>query len=118
MSFFLADFFRPVRARVEHDLPIFAHIHATLIFYEAPHRIAATLQDAHEVLGERKRSSLRELTKMHEEIARGRLSELAARFSVENARGEMVLIIDRAVIEGETKRLKPRVSASGCYAGE
>ncbi|MBC8028667.1 MAG: 16S rRNA (cytidine(1402)-2'-O)-methyltransferase [Pyrinomonadaceae bacterium] len=77
---------------------------ATLIFYEAPHRIAATLRDAFEILGEREAVVARELTKIHEEIARGRLSELATRFSTrERARGEMVLIIDRAVIESETK---------------
>lgn len=78
---------------------------ATLIFHEGPHRIAATLKDAHEILGEREAVVARELTKLHEEIARGRLSELAERFSsAESARGEMVLVIDRNVIqtEGET----------------
>ncbi|HKP73384.1 MAG TPA: hypothetical protein VJT82_10635, partial [Pyrinomonadaceae bacterium] len=45
----------------------------------------------------------RELTKLHEEIARGRLSDLAARFSGEHAaRGEMVLVIDRNVVADET----------------
>ena len=74
----------------------------TLIFYEGPHRIAATLKDAHEILGEREAVVARELTKMHEEVARGRLSELAERFSSpEHARGEMVLIIDRTVIKSE-----------------
>jgi len=78
-------------------------IPATLIFYEGPHRIAAALRDAHEILGERQAVVARELTKMHEEIARGRLSELRERFSTrEHARGEMVLVIDRAVIEVET----------------
>ena len=80
---------------------------ATLVFYEGPHRIAATLKDAKEILGERQAVVARELTKMHEEIARGSLSELAARFSAaENARGEMVLIIDRTLIQGETARDK------------
>jgi 16S rRNA (cytidine1402-2'-O)-methyltransferase len=75
---------------------------ATLIFYEAPHRIAATLRDARDILGEREAVVARELTKMHEEIARGRLSELAGRFSSpEKARGEMVLIIDRTLIKSE-----------------
>jgi 16S rRNA (cytidine1402-2'-O)-methyltransferase len=80
----------------------------TLIFYEAPHRIAATLRDAQEILGEREAVVARELTKMHEEILRGRLGELAAHFaSAEKARGEMVLIIDRAVIEAgaETEKV-------------
>jgi len=75
---------------------------ATLVFYEGPHRIAATLRDAREILGERQAVVARELTKLHEEIARGSLSELAERFSsAESARGEMVLVIDRNVIHGE-----------------
>src|SRR6266446_5338939 len=79
-------------------------IPATLIFYEGPHRIAAALKDAREILGEREAVVARELTKMHEEIAHGRLSELAERFSApENARGEMVLIIDRTEIKSETE---------------
>ncbi|HZT58767.1 MAG TPA: 16S rRNA (cytidine(1402)-2'-O)-methyltransferase [Pyrinomonadaceae bacterium] len=77
-------------------------LRATLVFYETPHRIAHALADAREILGEREAAVARELTKMHEEIARGRLGELAARFSVESAaRGEMVLVIDRDVIEEE-----------------
>jgi len=89
-------------------------IPATLIFYEGPHRIAATLKDAQEILGEREAVVARELTKMHEEIVRGRLSELATRFSsAERARGEMVLIINRAVIqnEGETDKAVASVAA-------
>jgi len=86
-------------------------IPATLIFYEGPHRIAATLKDARDTLGEREAVVARELTKMHEEIARGRLSELAARFSsAQSARGEMVLIIDRAVIEVEGGKDKAAAS--------
>jgi 16S rRNA (cytidine1402-2'-O)-methyltransferase len=86
-------------------------IPATLIFYEGPHRIAEALKDAREILGEREAVVARELTKMHEEIVRGRLSELAERFSsTEGARGEMVLIIDRAVIEVEGE--KDEASAS------
>ena len=75
---------------------------ATLIFYEAPHRIAAALKDAHEILGQREAVVARELTKMHEEFVRGPLSKLAESFSAgERVRGEIVLIIDRAA--GETE---------------
>lgn len=73
-----------------------ADIPATLVFYETPHRIAAALRDAHEVLGDREASVARELTKLHEEIARGTLSELLSHFTEEAPRGEMVLIIDRS----------------------
>lgn len=72
----------------------------TLIFYEAPHRLAASLNDAYEVLGEREAVVARELTKLHEEIKRGRLSELAQHYStVEQPRGEIVLLIDRTVLD-------------------
>ena len=85
---------------------------ATLIFYEGPHRIAATLRDVQEILGERQAVVARELTKMHEEIARGSLSELAAQFSsAESARGEMVLIIDSTVMPGARSPTKSSVAA-------
>lgn len=73
---------------------------ATLIFYEAPHRIAATLRDASEALGDRDAVLARELTKLHEEFLRGKLSELAEAFADRNARGEMVLMISAAAADG------------------
>ena len=95
--------FLPARAHARRQrLAAVRALRATLVFYEAPHRIAHALADAREILGEREAAVARELTKLHEEIVRGRLSELAARFSVERAaRGEMVLVIDRDVIEDE-----------------
>lgn len=92
---------------------------ATLIFYEAPHRIAASLQDAFEVLGEREAVVARELTKMHEEIIRGRLSELATRFSEDTPepRGEMVLLIDRNVIEGPAHERESAANIAELVAG-
>jgi 16S rRNA (cytidine1402-2'-O)-methyltransferase len=74
----------------------------TLIFYESPHRLAATLKDAYEILGEREAVVARELTKLHEEIKRGRLSQLTADYADEkqDIRGEIVVLIDRNVIGG------------------
>ena len=96
-KFFFAGFL-PARATARRAmLEELRAIPATLIFYEAPHRIAATLKDALNTLGNRPAAVARELTKLHEEIARGRLSELALRFSEgAPARGEMVLIISAA----------------------
>jgi 16S rRNA (cytidine1402-2'-O)-methyltransferase len=75
-------------------------IPGTLIFYEAPHRLAVSLKDAYEILGEREAVVARELTKLHEEFKRGRLSELAQHYStVEQPRGEIVLLIDRTVLD-------------------
>jgi 16S rRNA (cytidine1402-2'-O)-methyltransferase len=71
----------------------------TLIFYEAPHRLFETLNDAFEILGEREAVVARELTKLHEEIKRDRLSVLVKHYSKEEPRGEIVLLIDRKVIE-------------------
>ncbi|HEX8353928.1 MAG TPA: 16S rRNA (cytidine(1402)-2'-O)-methyltransferase [Pyrinomonadaceae bacterium] len=95
--------FLPARAHARREkLASVSGLRATLIFYETPHRVAHALADAREVLGEREAAVARELTKLHEEIVRGRLSELAARFAPEGAaRGEMVLVIDRDVVAGE-----------------
>lgn len=67
----------------------------TLVFYEAPHRLRATLKDAAEVLGGRQGVVARELTKLHEELRRGTLVELAEHYKSQDPRGEIVLIIDR-----------------------
>jgi len=95
--FFFAGFL-PARATARRAmLEELRAIPATLVFYEAPHRIAATLKDALNVLGDRPAAVARELTKIHEEIARGSLDELAQRFSAGvPARGEMVLLISGA----------------------
>lgn len=93
-QFFFAGFL-PARAHARQEkLEELRSIHATMIFYEAPHRIAATLRDALGVFGDRQAVVARELTKLHEEVIRGTLSELSQRLSEpENARGEMVLLI-------------------------
>lgn len=76
-------------------------LQTTLVFYEAPHRIIETLKDARAVLGEREAVVARELTKLHEEIRRGKLSELVSTFDeTHEPRGEMVLLIDRHAIAG------------------
>lgn len=72
-----------------------ADIPATLVFYEAPHRLLRSLADCLEVLGDRKAAVARELTKLHEEIASGTLSEILAQFAGKTVKGEIVLVIDR-----------------------
>lgn len=94
-------------------------IPSTLILYEAPHRIAASLKDAREVLGEREAVVARELTKLHEEILRGRLSELATQFSQADRepRGEIVLVIDRQVIKNDADESTSGHSVASLVAG-
>lgn len=82
-------------------------IPATLIFYEAPHRIAASLQDCASVLGNRKAAVGRELTKLHEETRRGTLSELAAHYKENAAKGEFVVVIERSSEECGTVSTEP-----------
>jgi 16S rRNA (cytidine1402-2'-O)-methyltransferase len=77
------------RARLEELKPE----RATLIFYEAPHRIRETLLDAREILGDRQMALARELTKLHEEFIRGNISDVIARFESREPRGEMTLVI-------------------------
>ncbi|HQZ82814.1 MAG TPA: 16S rRNA (cytidine(1402)-2'-O)-methyltransferase [Pyrinomonadaceae bacterium] len=73
-----------------------ADIPATLIFYETPHRIAASLKDCAAVLGDRNAAAARELTKLHEETRRGTLTELASFYEKNPAKGEFVVVIERA----------------------
>src|ERR1700731_1007042 len=65
----------------------------TIIFYEAPHRIAESIADAREILGNRSACIAREVTKLHEEFRRGKLSELYASLDERPARGEITLLI-------------------------
>jgi 16S rRNA (cytidine1402-2'-O)-methyltransferase len=67
----------------------------TLVFYEGPHRLVAFLKDAYEVLGDRQAAVANELTKMYENVQRGRLSELIAALEVEESdiRGEYTVVI-------------------------
>jgi 16S rRNA (cytidine1402-2'-O)-methyltransferase len=68
----------------------------TAVFFEAPHRLGASLADMASVLGADRRGVVcRELTKTHEEIARGTLAELAERFSAE-VRGEVTVVVEGA----------------------
>lgn len=74
---------------------------ATLVFYEAPHRIVKTLEDVLEILGDRQVVIARELTKVHEEFLRGSVSDLLATLDQRGAaRGEITLLIGR----GESPR--------------
>jgi 16S rRNA (cytidine1402-2'-O)-methyltransferase len=65
----------------------------TMIFYEAPHRVAESIADAQEILGDRPACIAREVTKLHEEFLRGRLSQLAESLAERPARGEITLVI-------------------------
>ena len=83
-------------ARVKH-LEALKDEKRTLVFYEAPHRIIATVEDLLKVLGDRKAVVTRELTKMHEEAIRGSLSEVLSRLHSGSIKGEFTIILHGAV---------------------
>jgi len=85
-----------------------------IVFYEAPHRIADMLRDAHEILGNRRAAVGREITKLHEEFLRGRLGELAEAAAKRNLRGEITVVVGpTAASERDTGR-----AAGGEDAGD
>ena len=74
----------------------------TMIFYEAPHKLAATLQDLADTFGPCRPLALcRELTKLHEEIRRTTLGEAAAYYRENTPKGELVLVVRGAELAGE-----------------
>ncbi len=76
-------------------LATLARVPATLVLYEAGNRTGETLRDLAAAFGDRQAAVARELTKVHEEIARGTLSQLAERFA-DGARGEVTLVVEGA----------------------
>ncbi len=84
-------------------------IPATICFYETPHRLAKSLVDCLEVLGNRKVAVVREITKLHEETVLGSLQELAEKYAANDVKGEIVLVIDRNKIQNpESKVQSPK----------
>ena len=73
-----------------------AGLSATLVWYEAPHRLAETLVDLHTAFGPRPAAVARELTKRFEEVRRGTLAELATFYMTHEARGEITLVVGPA----------------------
>lgn len=68
----------------------------TMIFYEAPHKLPATLRDMYDAFGERKLSIVRELTKVHEEVIRTTTRQAAETLADGSVRGEIVLVLEGA----------------------
>lgn len=78
----------------------------TIIFYEAPHRLVKTLECLRDTLGNRNMAVCRELTKLHEEIIRGKIEDIIKHFSAIQPKGEFVLVVqgkDEQEIEKEEK---------------
>ena len=73
----------------------------TMVFYEAPHKLSATLTDMYNAFGDRRIAIVREITKIHEEVIRTTLKEASEKYSEESLKGEIVLVIEGYAEEEE-----------------
>ena len=97
---FLFKGFLPHKSKKRRDLlKELVEARETLIFYESPHRISETLKDVYDVLGDREIVLSRELTKVYEEVLRGKVSEILNQIGSRQLRGEMTL-----VVSGKTRK--------------
>ena len=95
--FLFAGFIPSAQSARRAALAEIAQVQATLIFYESPKRLAATLSDMSATLGAARQAVVcRELTKRFEEVARGTLAALAGTFAERETKGEIVVLVDRA----------------------
>jgi len=95
-SFYFAGFLPHKKGRQTRFREL-ASMDGTIVLYESPHRLVKTLEQLAEHLGpDRKASVARELTKIHEENARGTLGELILHFSAKQVKGEIVIVVGAA----------------------
>ena len=93
-AFLFAGFLPSRQAARQRALERWAAVEATLVFYESAPRLVESLTDMAEVLGNREAAVARELTKLHEEVRRGRLADLAAHYRLAGPpRGEAVVVL-------------------------
>ena len=95
MSLFLSGFLSANNKDRKDKLEEVKYEKRTLIFYEAPHKLKITLQSMLEVLGDRKIVLAKELTKIHEEYIRGKISTVLEQVG-DNIKGEFVIVVDGA----------------------
>ena len=98
---FLFKGFLPHKSKKKRDLlKELENMRETIIFYESPHRVSDTLKDILEILGDREIVLTRELTKVYEEIIRGKVSEILKQVGDRTLKGEITL-----VVSGKTRKL-------------
>lgn len=90
--FLFYGFLNAKSSKQKQELEQLKYFPYTIIFYEAPHRIKATLENILEVFGDRSISLSRELSKIYEEIYRGKISEIIS--NITDIKGEIVLVVD------------------------
>lgn len=91
--FFFGGFLPKSKKNRREQMELWQHIPATIILYEAPHRIKEVLQDILQCWGDRPMAAARELTKLHEEFYRGTVSTCLAWLEENSPRGEFCLVL-------------------------
>jgi len=92
-AFFFAGFLPPKGAARRARIAELKNVPSTLVFFEAPSRAGETLADLAAGLGDRPAALVRELTKLHEEVRRAPLGELAAKVATATLKGELVIVV-------------------------
>lgn len=91
-----AGFLPPKQVARQKRIAALASVEATLVFFEAPHRVAEALDALHEALGDRPACLARELTKLHETVRHGTLSSLRTSIQENDVKGECVILVGYA----------------------
>lgn len=99
-AFFFAGFLPPKQAARRTRLTDLSQIPGSLVFYEAPHRVAETISDMARLLGSRQAVVARELTKLHEDSVRGTLADLAQSTPMDGLKGEVVIVVGPEQAQG------------------
>lgn len=90
----------------------------TLVFYEAPHKLSATLKDLYNTLGDRRIALVREISKIHEEVIRTTLSGAIEKYESESPKGEFVLVIEGKKEEKEEITFDDALSLARAYVSQ
>ena len=113
-AFLFAGFLPPKRGARQARLEELKAVPATLVFFEAPSRLAESLGDIAAVLGDRETAVARELTKLHEEVRRGTPAELA-QWADAAPRGEMVIVVGPPTLPLESRTRPSRRGCARCW---
>jgi 16S rRNA (cytidine1402-2'-O)-methyltransferase len=105
-SFLFKGFIPPKRGKRRKIFDEIKDERVTIIFYESPRRLIGTLEDLLDICGERKIVIAREITKVYEEIVRGRISEVLSLFKDKQIKGEVTIMLEGSQDDNSRRRIK------------